>query len=51
MSKTPAPGFVIQDVPGVNAEMVSKIKIDSVNDFDRLKSLILRCYEIEAGKH
>ncbi|QLE53843.1 restriction endonuclease subunit R (plasmid) [Nostoc sp. C057] len=50
-AKILAPDFVIQDVPGINSEMVSKIKIDSVNDFDRLKPLILRCYEMEATKH
>lgn len=46
-----APGFAIQDVPSVNSEAVSKVKIDSVDDFDKLKPLILRCYEIEAAKH
>jgi predicted type IV restriction endonuclease len=46
-----APGFVIQEVPGVNSEMVSKVKIDSVDDFDQLKPLILRCYELELAKH
>ncbi|MHC5598439.1 MAG: type I restriction endonuclease [Nostoc sp.] len=46
-----APGFVIQEVPGVNSEMVSKVKIDSVDDFEKLKPLILRCYELELAKH
>ncbi|MCC5605992.1 type I restriction enzyme HsdR N-terminal domain-containing protein [Nostoc sp. CHAB 5834] len=46
-----APGFVIQEVPGVNSEAVSKVKIDSVDDFDKLKPLILRCYELELAKH
>ncbi|MBD2596977.1 type I restriction enzyme HsdR N-terminal domain-containing protein [Nostoc spongiaeforme FACHB-130] len=50
-AKKLAPDFEIQDVPGVNAEIVSKIKIDSIDDFNKLKPLILRCYEIEASKH
>ncbi|BAY42240.1 hypothetical protein NIES2111_66360 (plasmid) [Nostoc sp. NIES-2111] len=50
-AKSLAPDFLIQDVPGVNSESLSKIKIDSVDDFDKLKPLILRCYEIEAAKH
>jgi predicted type IV restriction endonuclease len=50
-AKSLAPGFAVQEVAGVNGEMMSKIVIASVDDFDKLKALILRCYELEAAKH
>jgi predicted type IV restriction endonuclease len=50
-SRNLAPGFTIQEVPGVNGETLSKVVINSVDDFDHLKALILRCYELEAAKH
>jgi predicted type IV restriction endonuclease len=50
-SRSLAPGFTIQEVPGVNGETLSKVVINSVDDFEHLKALILRCYELEAAKH
>jgi predicted type IV restriction endonuclease len=50
-SRSLAPGFTIQEVPGVNGETLSKVTINSVEEFDDLKALILRCYELEVVKH
>lgn len=46
-----APGFIVQEVPSVNGETLSKVAIASVDDLDKLKALILNCYELEVAKH
>ncbi|MBD2607310.1 type I restriction enzyme HsdR N-terminal domain-containing protein [Scytonema hofmannii FACHB-248] len=50
-AKILAPDFVVQEVPGVNGEMLSKVVITSIDDFNKLKPLFMRCYEVEAAKH
>jgi hypothetical protein len=50
-AKTLAPNFTIQEVPGVNGEILSKVAIGSIEDLDKLKPLIVKCYELEAAKH
>lgn len=50
-AKVLAPGFTIQEVPGVNEETLCKISIISIEDLDKLKSLILKSYELESAKH
>jgi len=43
--------FEVQEVTASLGDAASKVIISSVNDFDKLTSLILRCYEAEAAKH
>ncbi|MBH8564300.1 restriction endonuclease subunit R [Nostoc sp. CENA67] len=49
--KSLAPNFEVQEVPASLGDAASKVIIASVNDIDKLASLILRCYEAEAAKH
>jgi predicted type IV restriction endonuclease len=44
------PDFPVQEISASIGDAKSKITISSVSDFDRLTPLILRCYELEAGK-
>ncbi|RCJ21470.1 restriction endonuclease subunit R [Nostoc sp. ATCC 43529] len=46
-----APNFEVQEVTASLGDAASKVIISSVNDFEKLTSLILRCYEAEAAKH
>ncbi|WP_242054854.1 hypothetical protein [Nostoc flagelliforme] len=41
----------MQEVTASLGDAASKVIISSVSDFDKLTSLILRCYEAEAAKH
>ncbi|MEH2316153.1 MAG: hypothetical protein V7K24_03235 [Nostoc sp.] len=41
----------MQEVTASLGDTASKVIISSVSDFDKLTSLILRCYEAEAAKH
>ncbi|MFN6469540.1 MAG: type I restriction endonuclease [Nostoc sp. SerVER01] len=43
--------FEVQEVTASLGDAASKVIISSVSDFDKLTSLILRCYEAEAAKH
>ncbi|MDZ8082777.1 MAG: type I restriction endonuclease [Nostoc sp. DcaGUA01] len=43
--------FEVQEVTASLGDAASKVIISSLNDFDKLTSLILRCYEAEAAKH
>jgi predicted type IV restriction endonuclease len=45
------PEFPIQEVPFSTSEAASKITISCLDDLDKLSSLILRSYELEASKH
>jgi predicted type IV restriction endonuclease len=49
--KSLAPNFEIQEVTASLGDAASKVIISSVSDIDKLESLILRCYEVEAAKH
>ncbi|BAY77387.1 hypothetical protein NIES25_38490 [Nostoc linckia NIES-25] len=49
--KSLASNFEVQEVTASLGDAASKVIISSVNDFDKLTSLILRCYEAEAAKH
>ncbi|BAY31924.1 hypothetical protein NIES2107_38100 [Nostoc carneum NIES-2107] len=49
--KSLAPSFEVQEVTASLGDATSKVLISSINDFDKLGSLILRCYEAEAAKH
>ncbi|TVP61652.1 MAG: restriction endonuclease subunit R [Nodularia sp. (in: Bacteria)] len=49
--KTLASGFVVQEVTAPTGEAWSKITISSVNDLDRLATVLIRSYELEAAKH
>jgi len=49
--KSLAANFEVQEVTASLGDAASKVIISSVNDFDKLTSLILRCYEVEAVKH
>ncbi|BDI15699.1 endonuclease [Nostoc cf. commune SO-36] len=49
--KSLASNFEVQEVTTSLGDAASKVIISSVSDFDRLTSLILRCYEVEAVKH
>lgn len=49
--KSLAPNFEVQEVPASLGDAASKVIIASVNDIDKLASLILGCYEAEAAKH
>jgi hypothetical protein len=46
-----APDFEVHEVPGSLGDAASKVNISSVNDLDKLASLILKCYEKEAARH
>jgi predicted type IV restriction endonuclease len=43
--------FEVQEVTASLGDAASKVIISSISDFDKLTSLILRCYEAEAAKH
>jgi len=49
--KSLALDFPVQEVPASFGETTSKVSISSVNDLDKLASLIRRCYEVEADRH
>ena len=49
--KSLASNFEVQEVTASLGDAASKVIISSVSDFDKLTSLILRCYEVEAAKH
>jgi hypothetical protein len=49
--KSLAPDFEVQEVPASQGDATSRVIIYSVNDFDKLTPLILKCYETEASKH
>ncbi|MEH2460782.1 MAG: type I restriction endonuclease [Nostoc sp.] len=49
--KSLALNFEVQEVTASLGDTASKVIISSVSDFDKLTSLILRCYEAEAAKH
>ncbi|AFY34780.1 type I restriction endonuclease [Calothrix sp. PCC 7507] len=49
--KSLAPNFEVQEVTASLGDAASKIIISSADDFDKLASLILRSYEVEASKH
>ncbi|MFS0519993.1 type I restriction endonuclease [Nostoc sp. UIC 10607] len=49
--KSLASNFEVQEVTASLGDAASKVIISSVSDFDKLGSLILRCYEVEAAKH
>ncbi|MEH2445294.1 MAG: type I restriction endonuclease [Nostoc sp.] len=49
--KSLASNFEVQEVTASVGDATSKVIISSVSDFDKLTSLILRCYEAEAAKH
>lgn len=50
-AKSLAPNFEVQEVTASLGDATSKVIISSVSDFEKLTSLILRCYEVEAAKH
>jgi predicted type IV restriction endonuclease len=50
-AKVLAPDFIVQEVPAATGEAWSKITISSVDDLDKLATLILRSYELEVIKH
>ncbi|WP_292823426.1 type I restriction endonuclease [Nostoc sp. JL33] len=49
--KSLASNFEVQEVTASLGDAASKVIISSVSDFDKLTSLILRCYEAEVAKH
>ncbi|MEH2118194.1 type I restriction endonuclease [Nostoc sp.] len=49
--KSLASNFEVQEVTASVGDATSRVIISSVSDFDKLTSLILRCYEAEAAKH
>ncbi|MEH2295686.1 type I restriction endonuclease [Nostoc sp.] len=49
--KSLASNFEVHEVTASLGDTASKVIISSVSDFDKLTSLILRCYEAEASKH
>ncbi len=49
--KSLALNFEVQEITASLEDTASKVIISSVSDFDKLTSLILRCYEAEAAKH
>ncbi|MBN3896733.1 MAG: restriction endonuclease subunit R [Nostoc sp. NOS(2021)] len=49
--KSLASNFEVQEITASLGDTASKVIISSVSDFDKLTSLILRCYEAEAAKH
>ncbi|WP_414549273.1 type I restriction endonuclease [Anabaena sp. CCY 0017] len=49
--KTLASDFVVQEVVSPTGEAWSKITISSVDDLDRLRTVLIRSYELEAAKH
>lgn len=50
-AKLLAPGFTVQEIPSPNGETLSKVLISSVDDFDKLDTLIAKSYETESLKH
>ena len=49
--KSLALNFEVQEITASLGDTASKVIISSISDFDKLTSLILRCYEAEAAKH
>ncbi|MDB9376139.1 type I restriction endonuclease [Nodularia sphaerocarpa] len=49
--KSLASNLVVQEVISPTGEAWSKITISSVNDLDRLATVIIKSYELEAAKH
>ena len=49
--KSLASGFLVQEVTAPTGEAWSKITISSVDDLDRLRTVLIRSYELEAAKH
>lgn len=50
-AKELAPSFEVQEMSASFGDAASRVFINSVDDIDKLSSLILRCYEVEAAKH
>jgi predicted type IV restriction endonuclease len=50
-TKALAPEFEVQEVSTAFGGEVSRVVITSIEDLDKLKALVLKCYEAEAGKH
>ncbi|MBD2071324.1 hypothetical protein H6F93_28050 [Leptolyngbya sp. FACHB-671] len=46
-----APEFEVQEMSTSLGDAASRVIISSVGDLDKLSSLILKCYEVEAAKH
>jgi len=52
LAQSLAPDFLVQEVPAAtNGETLSKITITTIDDFNILAPLIVKCFEIEAIKH
>ncbi|NJO72793.1 MAG: restriction endonuclease subunit R [Leptolyngbyaceae cyanobacterium RM1_406_9] len=49
--KTLAPNFEVQEMSASLGDAASRVIISSIEDLDKLSSLILKCYEVEAAKH
>jgi hypothetical protein len=49
--KSLVPDFEVQELSAPQGGAVSRVVISSVNDLDKLTSLILKCYETENAKH
>lgn len=49
--KSLASGFLVQEATAPTGEAWSKITISSVDDLDRLRTVLIRSYELEAAKH
>jgi hypothetical protein len=49
--RTLAAGCEVQEVSAAIGGAASRVIISSIDDLDKLASLILRCYEAEATKH
>jgi predicted type IV restriction endonuclease len=49
--KTLAPDFEVQEMSASLGDAASRVVISSVDDLDKLSTLILKCYEVEAAKH
>jgi hypothetical protein len=46
-----APGFDVEDVSSSIGDTASRVTIHSIDDLDKISSLILLCYETESAKH
>jgi len=49
--KTLAPNFEVQEMSASLGDAASRVIISSIEDLDKLSSLILKCYEVESAKH
>lgn len=49
--KTLAPDFEVQEMSASLGDAASRVILSSIGDLDKLSSLILKCYEVEAAKH